>query len=141
MSLRLVSSSSLLGRTARLYKLPATRYSTMSAPRKFEWLVVVPDVPGTLAKRMEVRATHFADLKRFDATGNLKMGGALLEEIPADDEPSSLKINGSTLVVEATSKEEIMEILKGDVYTREGVWDLEKVQMWPFKCALRSAMN
>ncbi|KAL8348629.1 hypothetical protein RB598_001750 [Gaeumannomyces tritici] len=139
MSLRLVSSSSLLGRTARLYKLPAARYSTMSAPRKFEWLVVVPDVPGTLAKRMEVRATHFADLKRFDDTGNLKMGGALLEEIPADDEPSSLKINGSTLVVEATSKEEIMEILKGDVYTREGVWDLEK--MWPFKCALRSAMN
>ncbi|KAL8348631.1 hypothetical protein RB598_001750 [Gaeumannomyces tritici] len=86
-------------------------------------------------------STHFADLKRFDDTGNLKMGGALLEEIPADDEPSSLKINGSTLVVEATSKEEIMEILKGDVYTREGVWDLEKVQMWPFKCALRSAMN
>lgn len=26
-----------------------------AAPRKFEWLVIVPDVPGTLAKRMEVR--------------------------------------------------------------------------------------
>lgn len=112
-----------------------------AAPRKFEWLVIVPDVPGTLAKRMEVRPVHFAGLKRFDATGSFKMGGALLDEIPANDEPSSLKINGSTLVLDAASKEEIMEMLKADVYAKEGVWDLEKVQMWPFKCAVRSPIN
>lgn len=29
--------------------------SAAAEPRKFEWLVVVPDKPGTLAKRLEVR--------------------------------------------------------------------------------------
>ncbi|KLU89976.1 hypothetical protein MAPG_08943 [Magnaporthiopsis poae ATCC 64411] len=140
MSLRF-QLASLLSRTARL---PTARYySNMSAaaPRKFEWLVIVPDVPGTLAKRMGVRSTHFAELKRFDATGGLKMGGALLDEIPVNDEPSNFKINGSTLVLDATSKEEIMEMLKADIYTKEGVWDLEKVQMWPLKCAIRSPID
>ena len=43
---------------------------------KFEWLVVVPDKPGTLAKRLEVRPTHFANLGSKVESGLLKMGGA-----------------------------------------------------------------
>ena len=57
--------------------------------------------------------------------------GALLDEVPEDDEPSSMKISGSTLVVVAESREEILEILKGDIYTRSGVWDMDKIQIWP----------
>lgn len=34
---------------------PITRTMATSAPRKFEWLVVVPDKPNMLAKRLEVR--------------------------------------------------------------------------------------
>jgi hypothetical protein len=53
--------------------------------------------------------------------------GAVLEEVPKDDDPSSLKFAGSTLVCVAESKEEIVELLKKDIYAQKGVWDVEKV--------------
>lgn len=34
-------------------------------------------------------------------------------------------------MVVAESREEVLEILKGDIYTRTGVWDLDKIQIWP----------
>ncbi|KAI6251675.1 hypothetical protein MCOR07_008742 [Pyricularia oryzae] len=76
-------------------------------------------------------------MQAFVESGEWKMGGALLDEVPKDDDPASLKMSGSTLVAVASSREEIMEVLKADPYAKEGVWDLDKVQMWPFKCAFR----
>lgn len=55
--------------------------------------------------------------------------GALLDEVPKDDDPASLKMSGSTLVAVASSREEIMEVLKADPYAKEGVWDLDKVSL------------
>jgi uncharacterized protein len=74
------------------------------------------------------RSEHFANLKQFADSGEWKTGGAILEEVPVDDEPTSLKFCGSTLVLEAASREEIMATLSKDVYTKSGVWDLEKVR-------------
>ncbi|KAE8452991.1 hypothetical protein EG329_012178 [Mollisiaceae sp. DMI_Dod_QoI] len=108
-----------------------------TAPEKFEWMVIIPDIPGRLEKRMEIRPKHFEGLKSAMEKGSFKMGGALLDEVPKEGE--GLKINGSTVVAWASSKEEVMEILRGDIYAREGVWDLEKVQIYPFKCAFRHA--
>ena len=59
------------------------------------------------------------------------MGGALLSDVPKDADPSSLNFVGSTLVIDAASREEVLEFLKKDIYTETGVWDIEKVQMWP----------
>lgn len=53
--------------------------------------------------------------------------GAILEDVPVDDEVSSLKFAGSTIVVVAESKQEVIDLLKKDVYVESGVWDLEKV--------------
>ncbi|TLS31116.1 hypothetical protein PpBr36_03028 [Pyricularia pennisetigena] len=114
------------------------KMSTEANPRKFEWLVVIPDLPGVLDQRLAVRPKHFEGMKPFVESGQWKMGGALLDEVPKDDDPASLKMSGSTLVAVASSREEIMEVLKADPYAKEGVWDLEKVQMWPFKCAFRN---
>lgn len=81
--------------------------------------------------------------------------GALLDEVPKEGE--GMKINGSSVIAWASSKEEVIEFLKKDVYAKEGVWDLEKVslashntmeglmltkhviqaQIYPFKCAFR----
>ena len=47
--------------------------------------------------------------------------------MPPDDQDSSLKFAGSALVAVAESKEEILNDLKNDIYAREGVWDVEKV--------------
>lgn len=39
-----------------------TMSSSAAAPRKYEWLVVVPDFPGALQKRLEVRPYVFTTL-------------------------------------------------------------------------------
>ncbi len=53
------------------------------------------------------------------------MGGALLEEVPKEGE--GMKIQGSAMVAWASSKEEVIETLKKDVYAANEVWDFEKV--------------
>lgn len=53
--------------------------------------------------------------------------GAILEDMPANDEVSSMKFAGSTIIVVAESREAVLDALRGDVYVKSGVWDLEKV--------------
>lgn len=47
--------------------------------------------------------------------------------MPQNDEPSSLKFAGSSVVLQAESREQVIEILKGDIYTKSGVWDVANV--------------
>lgn len=68
------------------------------------------------------------------------MGGALLSEVPQDDEPSSLKFVGSTLIAVATSKEEVIETLKNDIYAKSGVWDVDNVS-WLFSTDWTTVIN
>lgn len=83
---------------------------------------------------------HFEGLKTALEAGFWKMGGtyaekwgktradllkgALLDEVP--DEGASLKIQGSAMVALASSKEEVIEQLKNDIYAKSDVWDLSK---------------
>ncbi|OAA56851.1 Dimeric alpha-beta barrel [Cordyceps fumosorosea ARSEF 2679] len=113
--------------------------STSSTPAKFEFLVIVPDKPGTLQKRLEVRATHLANVKPLVANGTYKMGGAVLNSVPEGADPSAFDFHGSSLVAVAESKEAVLEQLKNDIYVTSGVWDLEKAQIFPFICAFRTA--
>ncbi|KAI0108540.1 hypothetical protein F4814DRAFT_428397 [Daldinia grandis] len=48
---------------------------TAPPPGKYEWLVVVPDKPGTREKRLEVRAQHFEGLKPYVESKQFKTGG------------------------------------------------------------------
>jgi uncharacterized protein len=45
---------------------------------------------------------------------------------------------GSALIVVASTKEEVIERLKNDIYSTSGVWDVDNAQIWPFKSAIRS---
>lgn len=46
-----------------------------------------------------------------------------------DDEVSSLKFAGSTIMVVAESRQAVIDLLKDDIYVESGVWDLEKVSV------------
>ncbi|KAL3963215.1 hypothetical protein ACCO45_000219 [Purpureocillium lilacinum] len=109
-----------------------------AAPRKFEFLVIVPDKPGTLEKRLEVRPQHFKNMTPHVESGAWKMGGALLNSVPGDDDATKFDFMGSTLVCIAESKEAVLEQLRQDIYNTSGVWDTEKAQIYPFKCAFRN---
>jgi len=106
---------------------------------KFEFVVIIPDHGGMLDKRMEVRPDHFKGLKTNVDNGFWKMGGAILKDVPK--EGGKLLIEGSAMVAYASSKEEVLEQLKKDVYAESGVWDFSKVQILPFKCAFRVESN
>ncbi|AEO63604.1 2dfd283c-f207-4328-bbd7-303f58aaccb9 [Thermothielavioides terrestris] len=106
--------------------------------KKFEWLVVIPDFPGAQQKRLDVRPEHFANLRPFRESGVYQMGGAILNEVPTSADPSTFSFAGSTIVMLASSREEIKEVLRQDVYGKSGVWDVENAQMWPLLCAFRT---
>jgi len=58
------------------------------------------------------------------------MGGATLDSPP--QEGQGLAINGSVMMALASSKEEVLERVKTDVYATNGVWDMDKVCLTNF---------
>lgn len=49
----------------------------------------------------------------------------MLEDVPKEGSP--LKITGSVMMAVASTKEEVLEKIKKDIYHDEGVWDMDKV--------------
>ena len=64
----------------------------------------------------------------------------MLEEHPKEGAAGPPNMKGSAMLVGADSKEEVLERLKRDVYVAGQVWDWEKVQVIPFKSALRKPL-
>lgn len=48
-------------------------------------------------------------------------------------------IIGSAMLAFAETREEVLEKLKGDIYSESEVWDWSKVQIYPFKSAIGGA--
>jgi hypothetical protein len=66
--------------------------------------------------------------------------GAMLEEPIKEGDTNPPKMKGSAMLIGARSREEVVERLEKDVYVTGQVWDWEKVQIIPFKSALRKAL-
>ncbi|KAF4582242.1 dimeric alpha-beta barrel [Ophiocordyceps camponoti-floridani] len=105
---------------------------------KHEFLVIIHDKPGMQHKRLQVRPTHLENIKPKVDAGIFKMGGALLNSIPADDDPTNVEITGSAIICLAQSPEEARSLLADDIYVTSGVWDLEKAMIYPYKCVFRN---
>ncbi|PHH66886.1 hypothetical protein CDD81_5238 [Ophiocordyceps australis] len=108
-----------------------------SIPNKHEFIVLVPDKPNAQAKRLEIRPLHLKNIFPKVKSGTWNMGGAILNEVPKGDDASGFDFAGSALICHAESKEQILEQLREDVYATEGVWDVDKAQIYPFICAFR----
>lgn len=63
------------------HRMASSSSTTGTEVRKFEWLVVIPDKPGMMAKRLEVRPQHFEGLTKAKESGLFKMGGELVSFI------------------------------------------------------------
>ena len=66
--------------------------------------------------------------------------GAMLEEPIKEGDTGPPKMKGSACLIGAKTREEVVERLKQDVYVKEGVWNLEDMQIIPFKSAVRKAL-
>jgi uncharacterized protein len=121
--------------------LPTRTFTTTPAIMstfKYEYLVSIPDVPGTLEKRMSVRPQHLAALKPLVESGQVVFGGATMAKQPADGEAPEL--TGSAMLIKANSEQEVRDLIEKDEYAKAGTWDVPKMQITAFRCAVRTAM-
>lgn len=103
-----------------------------------EWLVHVPDFPGALQKRLASRPDHLNNLKPNIDAGVVVFGGATLSKQPAEGEGPDM--TGSIMLIKAESEEKVRETLENDAYTKGGAWDVKNAKIYPFKCAVRTAL-
>ncbi|PLB38959.1 uncharacterized protein BDW47DRAFT_104008 [Aspergillus candidus] len=109
------------------------------AQEKKEFICICPDKPGVVDKRIEVRPLHLEGMKPLVEAGEVVLGGAMFDHHPQEGE-SVPAFSGSMLLVRAENTDAVKQIIKNDIYTRSGVWDEEKVQIIPFKSAVRVGM-
>ncbi len=144
-------SMSLNASTASPLPHPPKPEPKPKAPK--EWLVHLPDHadPSTLEKRLSVRPNHLSGIKPALASGQLLFGGATLSHHPDDSKaegnPDASKgaekpqMTGSVMLVTAESEEEVREFVRGDVYARSGVWDVQNMRVWAFRTAVRRGVE
>lgn len=74
---------------------------------------------------------------------NAVLGGALLDHHPTEEETKAAgtekgpQMNGSVMIYTAETEEQVWEMIKKDVYGKEGVWDIENAKVWAMKSAFR----
>lgn len=67
--------------------------------------------------------------------------GAMLEEpYSATESSGPPKMKGSACLVGAATREEVIERVKQDIYVKSGVWNLEEMQIVPFRSVIRKAL-
>jgi hypothetical protein len=92
------------------------------------YCIMATDVPDSLVKRNEARASHIAYLKELIGDGRVLLAGPQ----PAIDspEPGPAGMSGSLIVAEFASLEDARHWAEGDPYALAGVF--ESVEVRPF---------
>lgn len=77
------------------------------------------------ARRQRVRAAHLEGLRPLLDRETVAVAGAILDAAGG--------AVGSALIVEADDEEAVRDLIEGDVYFREGVW--QRFEVLPFRQA------
>ena len=96
------------------------------------YAIIAEDTPGTLAKRLEARATHLERLKALQQEGRLVLAGPH-PAIDAQD-PGPAGFSGSLIVAEFASREAAIAWASEDPYAAAGVY--ARVTVKPFRKVL-----
>lgn len=138
-SRRLLSQSSIrkdINQTSRIIRTFSTT-PNMSTSNK-EWLAIIPDKPDSLQKRLAARPLHLEKVQPRVKVGQVVLGGATLDEQPTVDGTPAM--NGSVMIFKADTEEEVRTLIENDEYTKNDVWDIEKMKIMPFRSAIRTAL-
>ncbi|KAL5604948.1 hypothetical protein FOVSG1_005095 [Fusarium oxysporum f. sp. vasinfectum] len=105
---------------------------------KYDWIVLIPDHKGALAKRIAARPGHLKGIASRIESGAWIMSGPTLDYPPIDGQEKA--IDGSCIVANAPSREEVMEEIRKDIYATSGVWNFEKITILPIMTAFRKGL-
>ena len=81
--------------------------------------------PEAPARRQQARPEHLERAKRFHESGNIIIGGPIL------DETDKSKMVGSIMLVDMPSKKKIQEWIDSDPYIKNRVWN--NIEIYPYK--------
>jgi uncharacterized protein YciI len=105
------------------------------------FLVVIPDRPNVLNRRMQVRPRHLERAETAHQQGLLIAGGALMSPamslmLKNNHNPSDqAQMQGSMFILDLPSEEECREWIEQDPYTQGQVWDTTKAHLYRIKLA------
>ena len=88
--------------------------------------------------RAVVRPRHLERAHQFHRQGVIREGGALLSAAPTTEDPNA-KMLGSTFLLEMPSRQACIEWLRQDPYYTDGVWDPERIEIYPVRLASLAA--
>lgn len=109
---------------------PFTNSTTHKIKQQF--LVQVPDFPQTTSQRLSAQKDHIIDATPLIDSKQLSFFGVTLSDSPGSN-TAHAKINGSVMVMEADSRDEVVGFLERDTYTKAGVWDVGGAKITPFR--------
>ena len=106
---------------------------------QYDWLVQIPDYPNAQPHRISNLPAHLSYNKPLIVAGQMVLSGPTLSSQPksADEVPD---MNGSVMLLKASGEEEVWEMIRENPYAKVGVWDLDRVQITPMRCAVRTGM-
>ncbi|KAJ5904679.1 uncharacterized protein N7473_001595 [Penicillium subrubescens] len=129
--------------TASFFRSPQQAGSVLSrtmatAGKKKEFLCIMPDRPNVLELRRKIKGGHYEGIQPLITGGKLVDGGAIFAEHP--QEGKDAQFLGSVVVYTGENVEKVRELINSDIYAKSGVWDLEKVQIYPYIPAVRQPL-
>ncbi|PYH46506.1 uncharacterized protein BP01DRAFT_355518 [Aspergillus saccharolyticus JOP 1030-1] len=101
-----------------------------------EWLVLFPDMPNVLDRRLEIRPRHSPNFVRLHQEQWVTWAGPVFEKHTFPGNPRR-PFKGSVMVINEVGKEQIWDRLKSDPYIQEKIWDLENARVIPFVTNMR----
>lgn len=93
-------------------------------PRKLEWLVIIYDKP--FCQRLKFRLEHLSKVPDAVKLGRIVSAGPIFKD------ETQKEFLGSSFVILAETKSEVLELLKSDIYAKESVWDFSNVIIHPY---------
>ncbi|KAF8123706.1 hypothetical protein K438DRAFT_2003270 [Mycena galopus ATCC 62051] len=100
-------------------------------PRKFAFFGPYITGPDAHALRTRIHAPHVAGLRKKRDEGIVKFGGPFYNDDGAGEsaDEADRAFGGTFLLLEAESREEALKIIEGDVYYKEGLWDIPQIRL------------
>lgn len=94
---------------------------------------------------IESSSRHLSELSNYPSDFLLWGGPYLRKPVVSSSSSTSsiqepLDMSGSVLLAWANSPEEVKDVLQKDIFTKEKVWNWEKIRILPFKSTVRKAM-
>lgn len=98
-----------------------------------EWSVIVYDKPGM--DRMTVFGEHVNGLPGFIDDKSMVTGGQI------NDDSDPRKPIGSSFIIRAETKEDVVNILKKDAFYKHGIWDVDNAIIHHLYCVYREGLD